>query len=154
MNELISNDLKPRDILTKKAFENAITVSIALGGSTNVVLHLIAIAHEAKVNLSLKDFTRIGEKVPVLADLKPSGKYLMSEFISVGGVAPLMKQLLDEGLLHGEVLTITGKSLRENLDSCKLFTKDQDIVKSFDDPLKKDSHITVSYTHLTLPTKA
>ena len=148
MNELISNDLKPRDILTKKAFENAITVSIALGGSTNVVLHLMAIAHEAKVKLSLRDFARIGEKVPVLADLKPSGKYLMSEFISIGGVAPLMKQLLDEGLLHGDVLTITGRSLKENLDSCELFAKDQDIVKSFDDPLKKDSHIRILYGNL------
>ena len=148
MNELISNDIKPRDILTKKAFENAITVSIALGGSTNVVLHLMAIAHEAKVKLSLRDFARIGEKVPVLADLKPSGKYLMSEFISIGGVAPLMKQLLDEGLLHGDVLTITGRSLKENLDSCELFAKDQDIVRSFDDPLKKDSHIRILYGNL------
>ena len=148
MNELISNDLKPRDILTKKAFENAITVSIALGGSTNVVLHLIAIAHEAKVKLSLKDFIRIGEKVPVLADLKPSGNYLMSEFISIGGVSPLMKQLLDEGLLHGDVLTVTGKSLRENLDSCEPFAKDQDIVKSFENPLKKDSHIRILYGNL------
>ena len=148
MIELISNDIKPRDILTKKAFENAITVSIALGGSTNVVLHLMAIAHEAKVKLSLRDFARIGEKVPVLADLKPSGKYLMSEFISIGGVAPLMKQLLDEGLLHGDVLTITGRSLKENLDSCELFAKDQDIVKSFDDPLKKDSHIRILYGNL------
>ena len=106
------------DILTKKAFENAITVVIALGGSTNAVLHLLAIAHAAKVKLTLDDFTRIGKRVPVLADLKPSGKHLMSELVAIGGIRPLMKMLLDAGLLHGDCLTVTGKTMAETLQTC------------------------------------
>ena len=148
VNNLIEKNIKPKDILTKKAFENAITVSIALGGSTNVVLHLLAIAHEAKIPLSLEDFSRIGKSVPVLADLKPSGNYLMSELISIGGITPLMKELLAKGLLHGDVLTVTGKSLHENLDLCNDYIPNQKIVRSFDDPIKDSSHIRILYGNL------
>ena len=109
--ELVRAGITPADILTKKAFENAITVTIALGGSTNAVLHLLAIAHAAKVRLGLQDFTRIGKRVPLLADVRPSGRYLMSELIAIGGIQPLMKRLLDAGLLHGECLTVTGRTL-------------------------------------------
>jgi len=145
---LINKDLTPRKILTKQAFENAITVVIALGGSTNAVLHLLAIAHEAKVDLSIDDFTRIGKKVPVLADLKPSGNYLMSELIDIGGVTPLMKVLLEAGLLHGNAFTVTGKTLEENLDSVKGYSKDQKIIKELSNPIKKDSHIRILYGNL------
>ena len=110
--ELVKAGIKPSDILTKKAFENAITVTIALGGSTNAVLHLLAIAHAARVRLGLQDFTRIGKRVPLLADVRPSGRYLMSELIAIGGIQPLMKRLLDAGLLHGDCLTVTGAHAR------------------------------------------
>src|SRR5215475_2206391 len=113
--EMLRAGLRPLDILTKKAFENAIAVVIALGGSTNAVLHLLAIAHAAKVKLSLDDFTRIGKRVPVLADLKPSGKHLMSELVAIGGIRPLMKTMLDAGLLHGDCLTVTGQTMAETL---------------------------------------
>ncbi|MDC0050951.1 dihydroxy-acid dehydratase, partial [Verrucomicrobia bacterium] len=106
---LLKLGIRPRDIMTKKAFENAITVVIALGGSTNAVLHLLAMASAAKVNLSIDDFTRIGKKIPVLGDLKPSGKHLMSELIAIGGIQPMMKTLLRAGLLHGDCITVTGK---------------------------------------------
>ena len=145
---LINQNLTPRKLLTKKAFENAISIVIALGGSTNAVLHLLAIAYEAKVELSIDDFTRIGKKVPVLADLKPSGNYLMSELIAIGGITPLMKTLLNEGLLHGDALTVTGKTLEENLDSVKAYSKDQNIIKNFNDPVKKDSHLRILYGNL------
>ena len=148
LSNLINQNLTPRKLLTKKAFENAISMVIALGGSTNAVLHLLAIAYEAKVELSIDDFTRIGKKVPVLADLKPSGNYLMSELIAIGGITPLMKTLLNEGLLHGDALTVTGKTLEENLDSVKAYSKDQNIIKSFNDPVKKDSHLRILYGNL------
>jgi dihydroxy-acid dehydratase len=145
---LIKNDIRPRDIMTKKAFENAITVVIALGGSTNAVLHLLAMAHAAGVKLSLDDFTRIGKRVPVLADLKPSGKYFMSQFCEIGGLTPLMKMLLDKGLLQGDCLTVTGKTLEENLRDVKPYPNGQEIVASFDNPIKKDSHIVILYGNL------
>ena len=148
LSNLINQNLTPRKLLTKKAFENAISMVIALGGSTNAVLHLLAIAYEAKVELSIDDFTRIGKKVPVLADLKPSGNYLMSELIAIGGITPLMKTLLNEGLLHGDALTVTGKTLEENLDSVKAYSKDQNIIKNFNDPVKKDSHLRILYGNL------
>lgn len=148
LSHLIDKDIKPRDILTKEAFENAITVVIALGGSTNAVLHLLAIAHEAKVDLSLDDFTRIGMKVPVLADVRPSGNYLMSELIEIGGIMPLMKMLLDQGLLKGDCLTVTGKTLKENLSDIKPYPEGQDIVKGFKDPVKEDSHLRILYGNL------
>ena len=145
---LINKDITPRKILTKEAFENAITVVIALGGSTNAVLHLLAIAHEAKVSLDIDDFRRVGEKVPVLADVKPSCNYLMSELIEVGGITPLMKTLLEKGLLHGEALTVTGKTLAENLEEVNEYPKGQDIVRKFNDPIKRDSHLRILYGNL------
>jgi dihydroxy-acid dehydratase len=140
---LIKRGIRPLDILTREAFENAITVVIALGGSTNAVLHLLAIAHTAGVKLEIDDFMRIGKRVPVLADLKPSGRYLMSELVAIGGQTPLMKTLLDAGLLHGDCLTVTGKTLRENLKSVKPYPKGQDIVRPLSDPIKKDSHLVI-----------
>ena len=145
---LIQKDIKPLDILTKKAFENAITVVIALGGSTNAVLHLIAMAKEANIDITLDDFSRIGSRVPVLADLKPSGKYLMSDLISIGGIQPLMKRLLEHGLLHGDCLTVTGHSLAENLASVGDYPNNQDIIKSFSSPIKKESHLEILYGNL------
>ncbi len=142
---LIKQDIKPSDILTRKAFENAITVAIALGGSTNVVLHLLAIAHAAGVKLALDDFTRVGKRVPMLADLRPSGKYLMTELVKIGGIQPLMKMLLDQGLLHGDCLTVTGKTLAQNLRGVKPYPKNQDIVHAFKDPIKADSHLRILY---------
>jgi len=142
---LIEQDIKPLDIMTREAFENAITVVIALGGSTNAVLHLIAMAREADVDLSLEDFTRIGTNVPVLADVKPSGKYLMAELIAIGGIQPLMKRLLDRGLLHGECMTVTGRTLAENLAEVRDYPEGQDIVRNFDKPIKADSHLAVLY---------
>lgn len=140
---LIEKDIKPRDIMTKKAFENAITVVIALGGSTNSVLHLIAMANAIGVNLKIDDFTRIGKKVPVLADLKPSGKYTMADFSRIGGLTPLLKMLLDKGLLHGDCLTVTGKTLKQNLRGVKKYPRDQKIVYPFSKPIKKNSHIVI-----------
>jgi dihydroxy-acid dehydratase len=142
---LIRRDIKPLDILTREAFENAISVVIALGGSTNAVLHLLAIAREAGVDLSLDDFTEIGKRVPVLADVKPSGRYLMSELIAIGGIQPLMKRMLDNGLLHGDCLTVTGKTLAENLADVEDYPAGQDIVRAFDEPIKKDSHLAILY---------
>src|SRR3954463_3403710 len=135
--KLVQEGIKPRDILTRKAFENAISVVIALGGSTNAVLHLLAIANSAKVKLSLDDFTRIGKKVPVLADLKPSGKHLMSELVAIGGIRPLMKTLLEAGLLHGDVLTVTGDTMAETLKNVPPYLKGQSIIRPLSDPIKK-----------------
>lgn len=146
--ELIRRGITPRDIMTKEAFENAITVVIALGGSTNAVLHLIAMAAEAGVELSLDDFTRLGERVPVLADVKPSGRYLMAELIAIGGIQPLMKRLLNAGLLHGDCLTVTGRTVAENLEGVEDYPADQDIIRGFDDPIKADSHLVILYGNL------
>ncbi len=137
----------------EKAFENAIAVVIALGGSTNAVLHLLAIAHTANVKLSLDDFTRIGKRVPVLADLKPSGKYAMSHLVRIGGLPPLMKMLLDAGLLHGDCLTVTGKTVAENLKTVGPYPADQDVVRPLSNPIKKDSHLRILYGNLA-PTGA
>lgn len=145
---LIANDIKPSDIMTREAFENAIVVVNALGGSTNAVLHLLAMAREANVDLDLDDFTVIGAKVPVLADVKPSGKYLMSELIEIGGIQPLMKRLLDKGLLHGECMTVTGKTVAENLAEVADYPDGQDIVRDFDNPIKPDGHLVVLYGNL------
>ena len=142
---LIREDIKPLDIMTRDAFENAISVVIALGGSTNAVLHLLAIAREAEVPLSLDDFTRIGARVPVLADVRPSGRYLMSELIEIGGIQPLMKRMLDADLLHGGCMTVTGKTLAENLADVKDYPEGQDIVRDFDNPIKPDSHLSILY---------
>jgi dihydroxy-acid dehydratase len=141
--EMLKKGIRPLDILTKKAFENAITVVIALGGSTNAVLHLLAIAHAAKVKLTLDDFTRVGKHVPVLADLKPSGKHLMSELVAIGGIRPLMKTLLDQGLLHGDALTVTGETMAQTLAGVKPYPAGQTIIQPFDKPIKKDSHFVI-----------
>jgi dihydroxy-acid dehydratase len=145
---LLKAGIRPRDILTRKAFENAITVVIALAGSTNAVLHLLAIAHEAGVKLTLADFTRIGRRVPMLADLRPSGRYLMSELIAIGGIQPLMKRLLKRGLLHGDCLTVTGRTVAENLTDIRDYPADQDIIRPFESPIKKDSHLVVLHGNL------
>ncbi|CAI9086684.1 putative dihydroxyacid dehydratase (ilvD-like) [Methylacidiphilum fumariolicum SolV] len=141
--QMINQGIRPRDILTKKAFENAITVVIALGGSTNAVLHLLAIAHAAEVELSLEDFDRIGQKVPVLADLKPSGKHSVADLSQIGGLTPLLKRLLDKGLLHGDCLTVTGKSLAQNLENVADYPPFQTIIHDFSNPIKKDSHLVI-----------
>ncbi len=146
--ELLRRDIKPSDILSREAFENAITVVIALGGSTNAVLHLLAMAFEAGVELELDDFTRIGAKVPVLADLRPSGQYAMSELIVIGGIQPLMKRLLDAGLLHGDCMTVTGRTMAENLAEVEDYPAGQTIVHDIRDPIKKDSHIVILYGNL------
>ncbi len=140
---LIQQDIKPSDILSIKSFENAITVVIALEGSTNAVLHLLAIAHAAGIPLTLDDFSRIGARVPVLADMRPAGQYSMSELIEIGGIQPLMKTLLSEGLLHGDCLTVTGKTLAENLEDVKPYPADQKVIRPMDNPVKKDSHLVV-----------
>ena len=145
---LIEKGIKPRDIMTRKAFENAITVVIALGGSTNAVLHLLAMAHATDVELELDDFTRIGEHVPLLADLRPSGKYLMSELIAIGGIRPLMKMLLDANLLHGDCMTVTGKTMAENLADVPPYPVGQDVIRALDNPIKKDSHLVVLYGNI------
>ena len=141
--QCIKRDIKPSDIISKKSLENAITVVMALGGSTNAVLHLLAIAHSANIKLSLRDFDRIGNKTPVLADLKPSGNYSMSELVAIGGVAPLMKMLLSKKLLHGDCLTVTGKTMRQNLSKVKPYPSGQKIIKSFSDPIKKNGHLII-----------
>jgi len=140
---LLKKGIRPLDIMTREAFENAITVVIALGGSTNAVLHLLAIAHTAGVKLTLEDFTRIGKRVPVLADLKPSGKYMMSQLVEIGGIVPMMKELLAAGLLHGDCMTVTGKTLRENLAAFKPYPKGQQIIRPINDPIKSESHLVV-----------
>jgi dihydroxy-acid dehydratase len=145
---LLKAGIRPRDIMTRKAFENAITVTIALGGSTNAVLHLLAMAHSSNVKLSIDDFTRIGKKVPVLADLKPSGKYGMVHLTRIGGLPPLMKVLLDAGLLHGDCITVTGKTLAENLKHVGPYPTDQDVVRPISNPIKRDSHLRILYGNL------
>ena len=145
---LLDKDIKPSDIMTKEAFENAITVVISLGGSTNAVLHMLAMAHAIGVQLDLDDFTRIGKKTPVMADLKPFGSHYMSELNANGGIKPLMKTLLDKGLLHGECLTVTGKTLAENLSNVKPYADNQNIIRSFENPIKSTSHLRILYGNL------
>ncbi|KAE8544377.1 dihydroxy-acid dehydratase [Marinobacter nauticus] len=146
--KLLEADIKPSDIMTREAFENAITVVIALGGSTNAVLHLLGMASTVGVELSLDDFVRIGKQVPVLADLRPSGHYMMSELVAIGGIQPLMKMLLDRGLLHGDCLTVTGKTLAENLETVVPYPEGQQIIHAFDNPIKADSHLRILYGNL------
>lgn len=141
--ELLRRNLRPRDILTRRAFENAITTVIALGGSTNAVLHLLAIAHAAGVRLTIDDFARIGRRVPVLADLKPSGTHGMAELVRIGGLTPLLKRLLERGLLHGGEMTVTGRTLAENLAGVPDYPAGQRVVMDFAAPVKKDSHLVI-----------
>ena len=151
--ELLRLGIRPLDIMTRKAFENSITVVIALGGSTNAVLHLLAMAHAAGVKLSIDDFTKIGKHVPVLADLKPSGRFVMAELVAIGGIVPLMKTLLDAGLLHGDCLTVTGKTLAENLKNAPKYPANQEIIRPLSNPLKANSHLVILYGNLA-PTGA
>ena len=144
---LLEKDIKPSDIMTKEAFENAITIVIALGGSTNAVLHLLAMAHSIGVKLSLDDFTEIGKRTPVLADLKPFGSHYMSELNASGGIQPLMKTLLEKELLNGDCLTVTGNTLRENLVDIPSYPNNE-IIKDFENPIKKDSHLRILYGNL------
>ena len=145
---LIENDLKPLDIINKKSIENAITTVIALGGSTNAVLHFLAIARAAKIDFSLDDFQRISDKTPFIANLKPSGKYLMEDLHKIGGVPVILKYLLDNGYLHGECLTVTGKSIKENLKNIEPLSFDQDVIKSLDNPIKPTGHIRILYGNI------
>ena len=146
--KLIEQGITPSRILTRRSFENAITVVIALGGSTNAVLHLLAIASSAGVKLKLDDFTRIGKRVPVLADLRPSGNYSMSELVAIGGIQPLMKSLLDARLLHGDCLTVTGETLAANLRGVAPYPDGQQIVRPLAEPIKKSSHLVILYGNL------
>src|SRR5690554_4959083 len=150
---LLEKDIKPSDIMTRAAFENAITVVITLGGSTNAVLHLLAMASTSNVELSLDDFVEIGKRVPVLADLRPSGQYMMSELVAIGGIQPLMKMLLDHGLLHGDCMTVSGKTLAENLADVEPYPEGQDIIRAFSNPIKADTHLRILYDNLA-PTGA
>lgn len=145
---LLARDIKPSDIMTREAFENAIAVVIALGGSTNAVLHLLAMASTVGVRLDLQDFVEIGKRVPVLADLRPSGHYMMSELVAIGGIQPLMKMLLERDLLHGDCLTVTGQTLADNLADVEFYPKGQDIIHAFDNPIKADSHLRILYGNL------
>jgi dihydroxy-acid dehydratase len=151
--ELLKQDIKPRDIMTRKAFENAIRVVIALAGSTNAVLHLLAMAHAVDVELTLDDFVELGKVSPVVADLRPSGRYMMSELVAIGGIQPLMKRMLAAGMLHGDALTVTGKTLAENLENVPDYPEGQDVILPFDQPIKKDSHLVVLRGNLS-PTGA
>ncbi len=148
IKNLLDLDIKPSDIMTKKAFENSIAVVIALGGSTNAVLHLIAMAHSIGVDLDLDDFTRIGKVTPVLADIKPFGVHFMSELNAIGGIAPMMKLMLEKGLLHGDCLTVTGKTVQENLQEVLPYPDGQKIILPILEPVKKSSHLRVLYGNL------
>ena len=148
IKNLLDLDIKPSDIMTKKAFENSIAVVIALGGSTNAVLHLLAMAHSIGVDLDLDDFTRIGKVTPVLADIKPFGKHFMSELNAIGGIAPMMKVMLKEGLLNGDCLTVTGKTLAENLQEVSPYRDNQKIILPLSRPVKDSSHLRILYGNL------
>ena len=145
---LLERGITPRDIVTRASLENAVTTVIALGGSTNAVLHLLAIAHTAGVELELDDFTRLGRTVPVLADLRPSGRFHVAHLVKAGGVTPLLRMLLDRGLLHGDPLTVTGRTMAENLRDVSPYRGEDAVVRSFDDPVKPDSHLRILYGNL------
>ena len=148
IKNLLDKNIVPKDIMTKHAFENSIACVIALGGSTNAVLHLLAMANAINVDLCLDDFSKIGKRVPVLADIKPFGKHYMSELNALGGIQPVLKTLLEEGLLHGDCLTVSGKTIAENLEQCKPYNSDQSIIRPFTNPIKADSHLRILYGNL------
>ena len=148
MKNLIEADIKPLDVITKKSIENAVTTVVALGGSTNAVLHFLAIARAAKVDFTLDDFQRISEKTPFIADLKPSGKYLMEDLHDIGGIPIVLKYLLEKGFLHGDCLTVTGKTLKENLEDVANLNFEQDVIRSFENPIKESGHIRILYGNL------
>ena len=145
---LLEKDIKPSDILTKKSFENALTVVVVLGGSTNAVLHLLAMAKTASIDFTLEDITRINEKTPVLANLKPSGKYLMEDLFAIGGIPAVMKYLLEKGLIHGDCITVTGKTLEENLLDVNALKKEQDVILTIESPLKATGHLRILYGNI------
>ena len=145
---IIEQDIKPLDIINKKSIENAVTTVVALGGSTNAVLHFLAIARAAKIDFTLDDFQRISDKTPFIADLKPSGKYLMEDLHEIGGIPIVLKYLLESGFLHGECLTVTGKSLKENLNNVDVLKFDQDVIRSIEKPIKLTGHIRILYGNL------
>lgn len=148
MRNLLEKDIKPKDIMTREAFENAMVIVSVLGGSTNAILHLIAMAHSVGITLTLEDFQEISDRIPVLADLKPSGKYLMEDLHRVGGVPAVMKYLLDKGLIHGEVLTVTGQTLKENLQGLPGLKTGQKVIKELEDPVKKTGHLQILFGNL------
>ena len=148
IKNLLDKNIVPKDIMTKHAFENSIACVIALGGSTNAVLHLLAMANAINVDLCLDDFSKIGKRVPVLADIKPFGKHYMSELNALGGIQPVLKTLLEEGILHGDCLTVSGKTIAENLEQCQSYNSDQSIIRPFTNPIKADSHLRILYGNL------
>ncbi|MGA8853582.1 MAG: dihydroxy-acid dehydratase [Christiangramia sp.] len=148
MKYLLEKDLKPKDIVTSKSLENAIRLLTVLGGSTNAVLHFLAIAKAADISFGLKDFERISEDTPFLADLKPSGKYLMEDIHRIGGIPAVMKYMLEKGLLHGECMTVTGKTIAENLENVKPLPFDQDVIHPVEKPIKATGHIRILYGNL------
>ncbi|MFT6054851.1 MAG: dihydroxy-acid dehydratase, partial [Roseivirga sp.] len=148
IRHLLEIDLKPRDILTMKSFENAIRLIIVLGGSTNAVMHLIAIAKSVDIDLTLKDFQRLSDSTPLLGDLKPSGQYLMEDLFEVGGVPAVMKFMLEEGMLHGECMTVTGKTIAENLAIVPSLKNGQDVLRPLDNPIKKEGHLQMLFGNL------
>ena len=148
IKKIIEHDIKPLDIINKKSIENAITLVVALGGSTNAVLHFLAIAKAAKVNFKLQDFQRISDKTPFIANLKPSGKYLMEDLHHIGGIPVVMKYLLNSGYLHGDCMTVTGKTLSQNLENTSEISFDQDVIYSLKNPIKQNGHITIMYGNL------
>ena len=150
LKNLLVNDIKPRDIITRKSIENAVKLIIVLGGSTNAVLHLLAIAKSADIDFSIDDFQKICNKTPFLADLKPSGKYLMEDLHNVGGIPAVMKYMLENGYLDGDCLTITGKTLKENLSQVSPLDINQDIIKTFNNPIKSTGHIRILYGNLAV----
>ena len=150
IEKLIISDIKPLDIISKKSIENAISLVIALGGSTNAVLHFLAIARSANIEFSLDDFQKISDKTPYIANLKPSGKYLMEDLHEIGGIPVILKYMLDAGFLHGDCLTVTGKTLEENLRSIKSLSFDQDIIMPLENPIKKSGHIQILYGNLAV----
>jgi len=148
LKTLLEKDIKPSDILTKKSFENALRVAIVLGGSTNAVLHLIAMAATAKIEFDLQDVVRLNATTPMLADFKPSGKYLMEDVFAIGGIPAVMKYMLSKGLLHGDCLTVTGKTIAENLANLPGLPEGQKVIASIEHPLKPDGHLRVLYGNL------
>lgn len=143
IRNLLEKDIKPRDIMTAEAFRNAIVLTMALGGSTNAVLHLIAIAHSVDVHLTIDDFQEISDKVPFIADMKPSGKYVMEDLHRVGGTQAVLKYLLSKGLIDGSTMTVTGKTLEENLSQAPDLSKGQDLIRPLENPIKPTGHITI-----------
>ncbi|MFQ3576467.1 MAG: dihydroxy-acid dehydratase [Cytophagales bacterium] len=148
LKNLLTKDIKPSDIMTFEAFQNGIRVAMVLGGSTNLILHMLAMAKTAGVKLTLKDIQAMSDKTPMLADMKPSGKYMMEDLDSIGGVPAIMKMMMNEGMIHGDCLTVTGKTVKENLELYPEMPKDQDIIKPLSNPIKADGHLQVLFGNI------